>query len=98
MSFPEGEPEGWEIVTRYFSGDPTITTLTLTTDPSLKALDSAMPKKLANLAPPRPQEAKRTREFQPNMGEEGNLAVLAASWGNICGVGGMGINGQPMNM
>ena len=98
VSYPEGEPEGWEVITRFFSGDPVLTALTLTADSSLKAFDGAMPKALANLAPPRPQDAKRTRTFELNMGAEGALAALAAAGGNICGDGGMGINGKPMNM
>lgn len=32
------------------------------------------------------------------MGEEQNLAALAMAWGNFCGTGGTGINGQPMNL
>lgn len=98
VSFPEGEPEGIELVRRAMFGDPTVTALTLNRDPSLKAVDGAMPRALANLAPARPADARRTRSFELNMGAENELAALAAAWGNNCGDGGMGINGKPMRM
>lgn len=98
VSFPEGEPEGFEILTRLFAGDPVTDTLTMVADPALPAFDGAMPVALANLSPPQPEQAQRTRDFELNMGEADDLAALALDWGNHCGGGGMGINGQPMNM
>lgn len=98
VSFPEGEPEGFEIITRFFQGDPVLTALTLVADPNLKAFDGALPDTLSGLEAPRPQDAQQVRNFELNMGEGGDLALLAASWGNICGDGGMGINGNPMRM
>lgn len=98
VSFPEGEPEGYEIVTRFLFGDPVMTALTLVADPTLQAFDGTMPDRLANLEAPKPQEALRTRDFHLNMGQDIDLAAMAAAWGNICGDGGMGINGQPMRM
>jgi FtsP/CotA-like multicopper oxidase with cupredoxin domain len=58
----------------------------------------SMPQRLANLAPAAPQFAVNRRQFVLNMEDEDGLAALAAAWGNICGAGGMGINGRPMNM
>ena len=98
VTFSEGEPEGLQILTQPFFGDPIMTALVLEPDPSLRAFDGVMPKKLANLDPPRPADARQTRSFELNMGEKGQLAALAAAWGNICGEGGMGINGNPMQM
>ncbi|NRA99192.1 MAG: multicopper oxidase domain-containing protein [Rhodobacteraceae bacterium] len=57
-----------------------------------------MPNRLANLAPADRNAATRTRSFELNMGDGEELAALAANWGNVCGGGGMAINGQPMNM
>lgn len=60
----------------------------------------SLPKQLATLDMPKREDASVTRSFQLNMGEGEQLAALALAWGNICGegVGGMGINGQPMKM
>lgn len=58
----------------------------------------SLPDRLANLSPADPSAATVTRSFQLNMGGSEELARLAALWGNLCGDGGMGINGQPMNM
>ncbi|MEM7302430.1 MAG: multicopper oxidase domain-containing protein [Pseudomonadota bacterium] len=96
VGFPEGEV--LEAITQLFSSEPVATALTLVADPTMAAVDSAMPQKLANMDEPAPQSAVRTRTFELNMGEEQDLAALAAAWGNFCGTGGMGINGQPMNM
>lgn len=73
--------------------------LTLTQDPDLPAFTGTLPTRLAVLPPAEPELAQRSRSFTLNMGGGEDLAVLAANWGNICGeAGGMGINGQPMNM
>ena len=59
----------------------------------------SMPNKLANLAPADANQATVIRNFTLEMGEDEELAVLAANWGNLCGVGqGMAINGLPMKM
>nr|WP_247748059.1 multicopper oxidase domain-containing protein [Ruegeria sp. R13_0] len=58
----------------------------------------SLPDRLAILPPANPNSATVTRSFQLNMGGSEELATLAALWGNVCGDGGMGINGQPMNM
>ncbi len=58
----------------------------------------SLPDRLANLPPADPSAATRTRSFQLNMGGSEELATLATLWGNVCGEGGMGINGQSMNM
>ncbi len=81
------------------AGGNTLTALSLTRDSGTIGFEGAMPNALANLAPPRRADAVKTRSFQLNMGEGGEqLAALAATWGNFCGEGSMGINGQPMNM
>ncbi|MEM9442156.1 MAG: multicopper oxidase domain-containing protein [Pseudomonadota bacterium] len=98
VTFSEGEAEGLAILTQPIFGDPKMAALILNRDPSLKAFDGSMPKALANLAPPRETDALRSRDFELNMGDEGQLAALAEAWGNFCGEGGMGINGQPMQM
>lgn len=58
----------------------------------------SLPNRLANLSPADSAAATVTRSFQLNMGGSEELAALATLWGNVCGDGGMGINGQPMNM
>lgn len=58
----------------------------------------SLPDRLANLSPADRTAATITRSFQLNMGGSEELATLATLWGNVCGDGGMGINGQPMNM
>jgi len=98
VTFPEGEAEGFEIVTRFLFGDPVMTALILNRDPSLPRFDGSMPNALANLPRPDRDAAQRTRTFHLNMGEEEDLAALAHAWGNYCGEGGMGINGNPMRM
>ena len=85
-------------VTSIFTGDPEVTALTLIADPNLKAFDGALPKTLARIEAPNPEQAVKTRDFNLNMGVAAELEALALTWGNFCGDGGMGINGQPMNM
>ncbi|MEO0327282.1 MAG: multicopper oxidase domain-containing protein [Pseudomonadota bacterium] len=63
-----------------------------------KGFTGSIPDGLANLSPPDISKATVTRSFELNMGDGEQLAALAAAWGNICGTGGMGINGRPMNM
>jgi len=58
----------------------------------------SLPDRLATLSPTDPTAATVTRSFQLNMGGSEELATLATLWGNVCGDGGMGINGQPMKM
>lgn len=70
-------------------------TLTRSAD---RGFAGSMPGSLASLAPPDPSGASITRSFTLNMGDAEQLAALAANWGNVCGDGGMAINGQPMNM
>lgn len=65
---------------------------------AVQGFDGAMPQALANLAPADPSAATRTRSFELNMGDGEELAALARAWGNVCGAGGMGINGRPMDM
>lgn len=101
VSFVQGEADAIETVGRVLSGyPPTTTALTLKIDPALPAFDASMPKTLANLPPPRPETAKRVREFNLDMGTSEELAKLAVLWGNFCGAPGtaMGINGKPMKM
>lgn len=75
--------------------EQTALTLTRTATPGF---EGAMPDALAILAPPDPTTATVTRSFALTMEDGADLAALAANWGNVCGDGGMGINGQPMNM
>lgn len=64
-----------------------------------QGFSGAMPNKLATLSTPDRSKATRIRSFQLDMGEVGaQLDALADAWGNICGAGSMGINGQPMDM
>lgn len=63
-----------------------------------RGFDGAPPRALASLPPPDRTQATVTREFVLNMGQQEDLAALAAAWGNFCGEGGMGINGRPMKM
>ncbi|EFO30392.1 blue copper oxidase CueO [Roseibium sp. TrichSKD4] len=95
----EVEAEGFFAFVTEFFGESvqelTALTLTRTAD---KGFDGAVPKTLANLSAPDPSAAKKTRSFTLNMGNGEELAALAANWGNVCGSGGMAINGQPMKM
>lgn len=94
-----GEGLGGLLSSLFGGAAPTTTALTLTRDASKSGFTGAMPQALANLDPPDVSAATKTRSFQLNMEGEDDLAVLAANWGNFCGnAGGMGINGQPMNM
>jgi len=102
VSFGENEGDG-EGLFGFFGGllggggGTAMTALTMTRTAD-KGFDGAMPNRLANLAPPRPEEAVVTRSFSLNMETGGDLAALAANWGNVCGDGAMAINGQAMNM
>ncbi|MGX9354737.1 multicopper oxidase domain-containing protein [Roseobacteraceae bacterium S113] len=59
----------------------------------------AMPAQLANLEPPRPEDATVTRAFELQMDVGADLVALALAWENFCGnAGAMAINGQPMKM
>ncbi|MCH2095515.1 MAG: multicopper oxidase domain-containing protein [Rhodobacteraceae bacterium] len=81
-----------------FGGNQTTTALSLTRS-ATKGFDGAMPTQLANLEPPRPDEASVTRSFQLEMDIGADLAALALAWDNFCGdAGAMAINGQPMKM
>ncbi|PSL20710.1 multicopper oxidase domain-containing protein [Shimia abyssi] len=80
-----------------FGGDQTLTALSLISNGTKGAADT-MPNRLANLSSPDPSQATVTRSFQLNMDGNADLAALALAWGNVCGEGVMGINGQPMKM
>ena len=80
-----------------FGGNEIVTALTLTANGE-PGFTGSMPERLANLAPPDPSKATVTRSFQLEMGGDADLAALALAWGNLCGDGVMGINGQPMKM
>lgn len=59
----------------------------------------SVPTTLANLAPPKPDDATVTRSFELQMDVGADLAALAIAWENFCGnAGAMAINGQPMKM
>lgn len=60
--------------------------------------DGALPDVLAHLSPPDPSQASVTRSFVLNMNGDSDFEALAMAWGNFCGDGAMGINGQAMNM
>ena len=86
---------------RLFGGGVPVvqTALTFVPDPTLPAFTGALPRTLAQLDPPDPSLAVKTRSFTLNMEGGEDLATLAANWGNLCGTAaGMGINGQPMKM
>ncbi|MEP0943685.1 MAG: multicopper oxidase domain-containing protein [Rhizobiaceae bacterium] len=87
-----------EFLSGLVGGDEPVAALTLIGGGE-KGFGGSMPNRLANLAPPDRSLATVTRSFQLDMGPGGEqLAALAAAWGNICGGGSMGINGQPMKM
>lgn len=102
VGFGEGEGDGFLgglLGGLFGEGAATTTALTLTRDPATTGFTGSMPQALANLAAPDTSAATRIRSFELNMDGGEDLAVLAANWGNVCGnAGGMGINGQPMNM
>ena len=80
-------------------GGDTMTALTLTRDARANGFRGSTPNSLAILTPARREDATKTRAFLLDMGRGSEqLAALAAAWGNVCGDGGMGINGQPMKM
>lgn len=81
-----------------FGGGQTVPALSLTRT-SAKGFDGAMPGQLANLEPPKRENATVTRSFQLEMDVGADLAALALAWDNFCGdAGAMAINGQPMKM
>ncbi|MEM6588011.1 MAG: multicopper oxidase domain-containing protein [Pseudomonadota bacterium] len=81
-----------------FGGNQTQPALMLTRRTE-QGFTGSMPTKLANLEPPRPSDAKRTRSFELQMDVGADLVALALAWENFCGnAGAMAINGQPMNM
>lgn len=83
------------------NGRTTQTALTLTVGNDT-GVDMDLPNQLANLSVPDRNAATLIREFSLDMGGDGggDLATLAANWGNFCAGAptGMGINGVPMNM
>jgi len=95
----EEEADFFQTLRGFFGGAPSTVATALTLRAGAESgLDAALPQRLANLAPPDAQAALRTRAFELNMEGGADLAALAANWGNFCGEGGMGINGQPMKM
>lgn len=80
-----------------FGGGNQTTLLTLRQNAE-QGFDGAMPEALANMDVPDPSKATITRSFELNMDGNADFTALAFAWGNICGEGAMGINGQPMNM
>ncbi|MEM6891123.1 MAG: multicopper oxidase domain-containing protein [Pseudomonadota bacterium] len=80
-----------------FGGGATpVLTLLRTAD---QGFTGAMPNQLANLEPPRPQDATVTRSFELQMDVGADLVALAMAWENFCGnANAMAINGQPMKM
>ncbi|MGC3940879.1 multicopper oxidase domain-containing protein [Roseobacter sp. EG26] len=90
--------DGGGFLANLFGGNQTTTVLTLNRS-AAKGFDGAIPTQLANLEPPRPDEATVTRSFQLEMDVGADLAALALAWDNFCGdAGAMAINGQPMKM
>lgn len=100
VAFDGGEDEGiFGFLGGLFGGGGATTMTALALARTNEAgFDGAMPNSLATLAPPDRSVATRTRSFSLNMETGGNLAALAANWGNFCGDGAMAINNQPMNM
>ncbi len=81
-----------------FGGNQTVTALSLTRTADT-GFQGSMPCSLANLDPPRPNDATATRSFSLEMDVGADLAALALAWDNFCGnAGAMAINGMPMNM
>lgn len=99
VGFDDGNDGPFAFLNGLFGGGVgEMTALTLARNAD-QGFAGSIPNTLANLAPPDPSTATVTRSFQLNMGDDAQqLAALAASWGNICGDGAMGINGRPMNM
>ena len=97
----DGDAEGiLGFLGNLFGGGPAPMSALILSRGAEKGLSASLPNRLANLTMPKREDAKVTRSFQLNMGDDNELAALAMAWGNICGdgVGGMGINGQPMKM
>lgn len=81
-----------------FGGNQMVTLLSLVRSED-QGFDGAIPTRLANLSPPRPQDASIRRSFQLQMDVGADLSALALAWDNFCGnAGAMAINGQPMKM
>ena len=79
-------------------GSDTVTALILRQNGEA-GFTGSMPTRLANLEPPKPEAATRTRSFELQMDVGADLAALALAWDNFCGdAGAMAINGMPMNM
>lgn len=90
--------QGGGFLANLLGRNPVATALTLRRT-AAKGFDGRMPIHLANLAPPDPQQASVTRDFQLEMDVGADLAALALAWDNFCGsAGAMAINGQPMKM
>lgn len=81
-----------------FGGGGAQTTLLTLKQNADQGVSLTMPDKLANMDVPDPTQATITRSFELNMDGNTDFTALALAWGNICGDGAMGINGQPMNM
>lgn len=81
-----------------FGGSSQRVALSLRQDPSQSGMQASLPNHLANLDPVDVRDVRVRRSFSLDMAEGGDLAVLAANWGNVCGGAGMGINGRPMSM
>ena len=81
-----------------FGGNQVSTALVLQRS-SDAGFDGAMPTTLANIEPPRPEDATVTRSFELQMDVGADLVALALDWENFCGnAGAMAINGMPMKM
>ncbi|MEM1161395.1 MAG: multicopper oxidase domain-containing protein [Pseudomonadota bacterium] len=89
---------GAEGVLGLLSGGTQAQAALMLTRTAARGFSGAMPRLLANLSPPNTSAATVTRSFALQMGDMEGLAALAAAWGNFCGDGAMGINGQPMKM
>lgn len=95
----EGGGEGmFGFITGLFGAVATKTVLLSLIQNAERGFSGSIPDKLANMDVPDPSKANITRSFELNMNGGTDFAALALAWGNICGDGAMGINGQPMNM
>lgn len=97
VAFSSGDGGG-NFLSWLFGGSSRKIALTLHQDASRSGVLAAIPHRLANLDPADARGVRKRRSFALNMAEGGELAALAANWGNVCGGAGMGINGRPMNM
>ncbi|MEM6760367.1 MAG: multicopper oxidase domain-containing protein [Pseudomonadota bacterium] len=88
---------GGGLLASLFGGGPTtVLNISRTSD---QGFTGAMPNQLANLDPPRPQNAVTIRSFELQMDVGADLVALAMAWENFCGnANAMAINGQPMKM